>query len=53
MKKLNELYDCNYDITIKDIKLNSKEVSNGDLFVCTKGSIVDRHDFIDEAIKNV
>ncbi len=52
MKKLNELYDCNYDITIKDIKLNSKEVSNGDLFVCTRGSIVDRHDFIDEAIKN-
>lgn len=52
MKKLNELYDCNYDVTIKDIKLNSKEVSPGDLFVCTKGSIVDRHDFIDEAIKN-
>lgn len=52
MKKLNELYNCEYDITIKDIKINSKEVKPGDIFVCTKGITADRHDFIDDAIKN-
>ncbi len=51
MKKLNELYDCNYDIDIKGIKINSKEIEPGDLFVCTKGATVDRHDFIEDAIK--
>ena len=52
MKKLNELYDCDYDIEIKDIKMNSKEVEKGDLFVCTKGVTADRHDFVDDAVKN-
>ena len=52
MKKLSELYNCNFDIPIKDIKINSKEVEKYDLFVCTKGVNTDRHDFIDEAIKN-
>lgn len=51
-KKLNELYDCNYDIEISGIKINSKEVKKGDIFVCTKGVTADRHDFIDDAIKN-
>ncbi len=52
MKKLNELYDCEYDVEIKGIKINSKEVEKGDLFVCTMGVNADRHDFIDDAIKN-
>lgn len=52
MKNLNELYDCNYDVELKNVKINSKEIEKGDLFVCTKGVTADRHDFIDEAIKN-
>ncbi len=52
MKKLNELFtDASSDVLIKDIKINSKEVEPGDLFVCTKGVTADRHDFIDDAIK--
>ena len=52
MKRLNELYDCEYDTKIYGIKINSKEVVKGDLFVCIKGVNVDRHDYIDDAIKN-
>jgi len=51
LKKLNELFDCSYDVIIKGIKINSKEVEPGDLFVCTMGVTVDRHDFIDEAVQ--
>ena len=53
MKKLNELFpECNSDVEIKAIKINSKEVEKGDLFVCTMGVTADRHDFIDSAIEN-
>ena len=52
MKKLNELYNIDDDRLIKGIKINSKEVEPGDIFVCTMGVTADRHDFIDEAIKN-
>lgn len=52
MKKLSELYNIDDDRVIKAIKINSKEVEPGDLFVCTMGVTSDRHDFIDEAIKN-
>lgn len=53
MKKLNELYpDVGFEANIRSIKINSKEVKKGDLFVCTKGVTADRHDFIDEAILN-
>lgn len=37
---------------VKDIKINSKKVERGDIFVCTSGVNFDRHDFIDEAVKN-
>ncbi len=37
MKKLNELYDIDSDVLIKGIKINSKEIEKGDLFVCTMG----------------
>ena len=53
MKKLEDLYPgCGYDVVVKSIKINSKEVEDGDLFVCIMGVTADRHDFIDEAIKN-
>jgi UDP-N-acetylmuramoyl-L-alanyl-D-glutamate--2,6-diaminopimelate ligase len=53
MKKLDELYPgCGSSVDIKRICINSKEIEDGDLFVCTKGVTADRHDFIDEAIKS-
>ena len=51
MKKLSELFEnVENDVVIKGIKINSKEVVEGDLFVCTMGVTADRHDFIDDAI---
>ena len=52
MKKLNELYEGYPSILIKDIKINSKDVHEGDLFVCVKGITTDRHDYVEEAINN-
>ena len=52
MKKLNELYNGFPDILINDIKINSQEVTKGDLFVCIKGVNVDRHDYVDDAINH-
>lgn len=52
MKKLNELYDTNYHTEIYGISINSKQINKGDVFVCIKGVNTDRHNFIDEAIKN-
>lgn len=52
MKKLSELYPGYPDIEINDIKINSKEIEKNDLFVCTMGVNADRHDFIEDAIKN-
>lgn len=50
MKKLNELYTCPYETLIKDIKINSKECEEGDLFVCTMGVTADRHNFVSDAV---
>jgi UDP-N-acetylmuramoyl-L-alanyl-D-glutamate--2,6-diaminopimelate ligase len=50
MKNLNELYDCNYDCMVKDIKTNSKDIEKGDMFVCVKGVNEDRHNYIKDAI---
>lgn len=52
MKKLSELYNIDSDININDIKINSKDIKKGDLFICTMGVNADRHDFIDDAINN-
>ena len=54
MKKLSELYPefNGEDVLIKGIKINSKEIEPGDIFVCTMGVTADRHDFIDSAIEN-
>ena len=40
------------NVLIKNIKINSKEIKKGDMFVCIKVVNTDRHDFIYEAIKN-
>ncbi len=50
MKKLNELYKCDYDTEIYGIKINSKEIEPGDLFVCTMGVTADRHEFVPDAV---
>lgn len=50
MKNLYNLYKKN--INIKDVKTNSKEITNNDLFACIKGVEEDRHKYIDEAINN-
>lgn len=52
MKNINELIKTKENCIINGIKINSKEIEKGDLFVCIKGVKADRHDFIDEAIKN-
>ena len=52
MKRLNELFKCDYDTMISGIKTNSKYVTEGDLFVAINGENADRHDFIDDAINN-
>ena len=52
MKKLSELYEGYPDISINDIKINSKDVRENDMFVCIKGVTCDRHDFVNDAIKN-
>lgn len=52
MKKLNELLDTTFNVDVTGIKINSKEIKPGDMFVCIKGIKADRHDFIDDAIKN-
>lgn len=50
MKKLCELIDCDIDVMIKGIKINSRDIVPGDLFVCTDMGTMDRHLFIDDAI---
>lgn len=48
--KLNKLIDCSYDVEVTGIKINSKEIEKGNLFVCTDMGTLDRHMFIDDAI---
>ncbi len=40
------------DIEINGISINSKDIQKGDLFLCIRGISVDRHDYIEEAVKN-
>ena len=51
MKKLKEIVKCNYETEITGVKINSKELEKGDLFVCTMGVTADRHEYIDDAIE--
>ena len=50
MKKLSDLINCNIDVLVKDIKVNSKDVEPGDAFICVDFNTKDRHEFIDDAI---
>ena len=52
MKTLKDLYSNCPEIEIKGIKINSKDVKPGDLFVCTKGVTADRHDYVEDAVAN-
>ena len=49
MKNLLKLY--NQDVTINEVKTNSQDINENDLFACIKGVNVDRHGFIGDAIK--
>lgn len=51
MKKLNEFLNCQYNTLIKDIKIDSREVEEGDLFVAVSGFNVDHSEYIDDAIE--
>ena len=35
-----------------NVKIDSRKINKGDIFVCIKGSKVDGHNFINDAIKN-
>lgn len=50
--RICDLYDIDSEVEVGKIRINSKEVEEGDIFVCTFGVTADRHDFIDEAIEN-
>lgn len=52
MKKLSEIYSGAPEVLIKDVKINSKDVTPGDIFICTQGVTADRHFFISDAVKN-
>ena len=51
MKKLNQVFDTEYETEVQDIKTNTKELNKGDLFFCIKGFNVDRHDYVNEALE--
>jgi len=48
--KLNELLPCNFDTEIRGISNNTLDIKKDELFVCTMGVTVDRHDFIEDAV---
>ncbi|ASK63585.1 UDP-N-acetylmuramoyl-L-alanyl-D-glutamate--2,6-diaminopimelate ligase [Virgibacillus phasianinus] len=59
--KLNEIisilpfYKAMYaveDVFVNEIKMDSREVNQGDLFICINGFTVDGHEYIDQAIAN-
>ena len=50
MKKLNELFDCEYDLKIYSIHSDSRYVRRNSLFFCIEGLTVDGHQYIDDAI---
>ena len=50
--RICDLIECAYDIDILGITDDSRDVSDGFLFVATKGYNVDHFDYIGDAIKN-
>lgn len=49
--KLNKLITCSYETEITGIKIDSREVEKGDLFIAVKGFNIDHNLYIDDAIK--
>ena len=52
MKKLNELFPCDYDTLIYSIEEDSRVKAENYLFCCIKGFKIDGHDYVHEAIHN-
>ncbi len=52
MKKLSELFPCDYDTLIYSIEEDSRVRTENYLFCCIKGTKVDGHDYVHEAIQN-
>lgn len=52
MKKLNELFKCDYDISIKSIQEDSRVKDNDYLFCCIEGLTVDGHKYANKAVEN-
>lgn len=52
MKRLSDIYKNISELEINDVKINSKEVKDNDIFVCVKGVTANRNEYISEAIKN-
>lgn len=50
MKKLNELFNCDYDVKIYSIHSDSRYVKKNSLFFCIEGLTVDGHQYIDDAL---
>jgi len=52
--KINDLLDLNLNdnFEVNDIKINSKEVKENDIFVCSSAFGYDRHDYIEDAVNN-
>jgi len=51
MKKIKDIFECDYDIEISGITDDSRNVQEGFLFVATKGFNVDHYDYISDAIE--
>jgi UDP-N-acetylmuramoyl-L-alanyl-D-glutamate--2,6-diaminopimelate ligase len=47
--EVNGLID---DMSINDIEMDHRKISNGNLFICIQGFTLDGHDFIEAAIEN-
>ncbi len=50
MKKLNELFDCEYEDKIYSIHSDSRYVRRNSMFFCIEGLTVDGHQYISDAL---
>ncbi len=47
-----ELIQGSIDIEVNNVNYNSKEIADGDMFICIKGYTSDGHKYVDSAINN-
>lgn len=52
LSEISGLFSCNYDkdINLSGVKIDSRAIKSGDLFVAIKGEKFDGHNFIDDAV---